>query len=531
MPDPPSLAAVLEHAERWLKNRVGSLDPRALASALVARYGEDRTFSVPILTTCALMHRLGDGPAAWAQVISLPFELAAFPSSWFAALRLPVVSYALPALIAIGYARHSHAPSRNPLVRWLRRAVAPRALALLTRMQPPNGGFLEATPLTSFVVMSLAASGEIAHPVTRCGADFLLASQRPDGSWPIDTNLATWLTTLATNALAASPRNPLPSAARDAIQSWLLNQQYRSVHPYTQAAPGAWAWTDLPGGVPDADDTAGALLALINLGTIDTRSMGAAVAGLQWLLDVQNRDGGLPTFCRGWGKLAFDRSSADITAHAIRAWLAWKNEVPATLSARLGQAIGRALQFLSHSQLPDGSWLPLWFGNQYRTDESNPAYGTARVLTALAECVRHRLDIPRPALLRGLQWLIQAQNAEGAWGGDPQTPPSVEETALAVEAISVCLSDPDSFFGKPPQALHAAARGAQWLANQVASGAFRQPAPIGFYFSKLWYYEKLYPLIFTVGALGAYQSCSSQPGGLPAGVSFGGERGKRPPDG
>jgi squalene-hopene/tetraprenyl-beta-curcumene cyclase len=27
-------------------------------------------------------------------------------------------------------------------------------------------------------------------------------------------------------------------------------------------------------------------------------------------------------------------------------------------------------------------------------------------------------------------------------------------------------------------------------------------APVGFYFAKLWYYEKLYPLVFTVAALG-----------------------------
>ena len=29
-----------------------------------------------------------------------------------------------------------------------------------------------------------------------------------------------------------------------------------------------------------------------------------------------------------------------------------------------------------------------------------------------------------------------------------------------------------------------------------------QPAPIGLYFSSLWYSERLYPLIWTVGALG-----------------------------
>ncbi len=30
-----------------------------------------------------------------------------------------------------------------------------------------------------------------------------------------------------------------------------------------------------------------------------------------------------------------------------------------------------------------------------------------------------------------------------------------------------------------------------------------QPAPIGFYFAKLWYYERLYPMVFTVAALEA----------------------------
>ncbi|MEZ6048428.1 MAG: hypothetical protein R3C11_23220 [Planctomycetaceae bacterium] len=40
---------------------------------------------------------------------------------------------------------------------------------------------------------------------------------------------------------------------------------------------------------------------------------------MNWLLDLQNRDGGWPTFCRGWGALPFDRSAPDLTAHALRA--------------------------------------------------------------------------------------------------------------------------------------------------------------------------------------------------------------------
>ena len=76
--------------------------------------------------------------------------------------------------------------------------------------------------------------------------------------------------------------------------------------------------------MPDADDTPGALLALLQLGTVesaDARSRG--IAGVRWLLDLQNRDGGIPTFCRGWGALPFDRSSPDLTAHTLRAWSAW----------------------------------------------------------------------------------------------------------------------------------------------------------------------------------------------------------------
>jgi squalene-hopene/tetraprenyl-beta-curcumene cyclase len=41
-----------------------------------------------------------------------------------------------------------------------------------------------------------------------------------------------------------------------------------------------------------------------------------------------------------------------------------------------------------------------------------------------------------------------------------------------------------------------------WLVAQVEAGGLNQPTPIGFYFAKLWYYEKLYPVIFTLAALG-----------------------------
>jgi squalene-hopene/tetraprenyl-beta-curcumene cyclase len=482
----------VHRAKSWLAQHSGgvSLDVERLTAAIIARYGKDRTFSVPILTMCALAGRLDDGAKAWRDVIPLPFELAAAPHQLFAALRLPVVSYALPALIAIGQARHHHLPPRNPLTRWLRDKCVERTLRKLADIQPSRGGFLEATPLTSFVTMSLAGSGRANHPVSRKGVAFLVASARPDGSWPIDTNLATWVTTLSVNALAEGGELVLNQAEREHIASWLLTQQYRVEHPYTHAAPGGWAWTDLPGGVPDADDTAGALLALHHLRACDQRTLAAVELGVKWLLDLQNSDGGIPTFCRGWTNLPFDRSSPDLTAHALRAWAAWSTPLSPSLAARMTRAMDRAVDYLQRTQRADGSWLPLWFGNQHAHDDENPTYGTARVLRGLES-----LDVsgfPGIAELRerGAQWLASIQNEDGSWSGLRGGPASVEETALSIEALA-------AFPAHSP----AVKRGLDWLVARVEDGSWTQPSPIGFYFAKLWYFERLYPLIFTVGAL------------------------------
>ncbi len=164
--------------------------------AVIARYGKDKTFSVPILTHCALA-----GLVDWDEVTPLPFELACLPPQFYKTIRLPVVSYALPALIAIGQVRFHHRPPRFFLQRWLRRSAISRSLKLLEKIQPTSGGFLEAAPLTSFVTMSLASCGLTEHPVVKRGVQFLINSVRADGSWPIDTNLATWATTLSVNAL------------------------------------------------------------------------------------------------------------------------------------------------------------------------------------------------------------------------------------------------------------------------------------------------------------------------------------------
>jgi len=43
-----------------------------------------------------------------------------------------------------------------------------------------------------------------------------------------------------------------------------------------------------------------------------------------------------------------------------------------------------------------------------------------------------------------------------------------------------------------------------------------QPAPIGLYFAHLWYSEELYPLIWTLDALGRVLKSESQRGASPS---------------
>lgn len=481
--------AAAGRAEAWITARAGNLDPAQLMRAVEARYGNDRTFAVPIMTLCAIAGKLGDDP--WRWVRPLPFEFAACPRAWFRFANLQVVSYALPALIAVGLARFRGRPPRNQLTRAVRAATAKRTLRLLTTLQPSSGGFLEAIPLTGFVVMSLLAAGEDAHPVIARGLTFLRRARRADGSWPIDIDLATWVTTGAVNALAAGDGlTALSVQQRGDLRDWLLRQQHRVVHPYTGSPPGGWAWTDLPGGVPDADDTAGALIALHHLDAANPQVIAAATAGVTWLIGMQNRDGGLPTFCRGWGALAFDRSAPDLTAHVLIAFAAWRTALPASLRVAVERTIANGLAYLRRTQRPDGAWVPLWFGNEHEPDERNPTYATARVVHGLA------LLAPQGAqqcdeLRRGVAWLLTAQHPDGGWGGGRASPASIEETGLALDALlrAGCTDAPRI------------AAGMAALRRMTDDGTRFPAAPIGFYFANLWYFERLYPLIFSAGAV------------------------------
>ena len=124
----PAAVAALEQADRFLASRSAARG-RSLGETIQREYGADRTFAVPILMTCGLA-----GVVTWDGIPDLPFELAVFPHRWYRLLRLQVVSYALPALIAIGLL----IDRRNPPRSRLRRSAAEDHYAPRLGETPPN---------------------------------------------------------------------------------------------------------------------------------------------------------------------------------------------------------------------------------------------------------------------------------------------------------------------------------------------------------------------------------------------------------
>ncbi len=484
---------LLKEIRLYLASHKISPGEKNLVASVLAYYGRDFTFSVPILSMLTICNAIPK--ESIRKIPQLPFELALLPASWYRFMNLHVVSYALPALIGVGI--YIHTKLRNgalSLKGFHRNRFIKPAIKKLESIMPDSGGFLEAIPLTAFVTMCLLESGIGNSAVAIKGLDFLRSQQRKDGSWPIDTNLSTWVTTLAIKALGPHMKTILGNDEVQFLRKYLLSLQYKSTHSFNGAAPGGWGWTGYSGSVPDADDTSGAILALLDVYSGTEEEAAAIVNGCNWLLCVQNKDGGFPTFCKGWGKLPFDKSCADLTGHALLALLKTTEllhqQIPPGLLSEIDRSIHMAMGYLTGQQSKTGAWLPLWFGNQLTPDKTNPVYGTARVCIYLGDCLTVQYpDIKFMHYLGRLagkarNYLLLQQNDDGSWGGEKGIIGTIEETSLAICALAADHKE-------------ASARGLEWLFKQEKITA----APIGLYFAMLWYDEKLYPLIYYTEAL------------------------------
>lgn len=468
---------------------------KKISDGVLDYYGTDLTFSVPILSMCALSGVI----SSWKRIPPFPFELAVLPQKFFRFLNLPVVSYAIPALIAIGILQLRKKHKLNSITAKMREPFVRSTMKKLITLQPEDGGFLEAAPLTAFVSMCLSAAGFTNHPVTQKSAKFLVDTQRKDGSWPIDTDLAGWATSLAATALG----DDLDEKQKNEIANIIKNNATKDVHQFTGAPAGGWGWTNLTGSVPDGDDTSGALVALHKL--LGGKYCEEVGKGIEWLMQLQNNDGGMPTFCKGWGKLPFDRSAPDITAHAILAMGLWVKVLPAEIKSRCEKCLERMMAWLEKNSVSaEGSscikWTPLWFGDQDATDEKSHVYGTATLMDYLT-----RLDNQRATTLAcsGLDYLLETQNPDGGWGGQKDVRSKVTLTAKAIGALCGIIKQQNDEKSNQQnyKITEAIVKGIDFLYERYEEGTLYEREPIGLYFARLWYSEELYNMCYILTAL------------------------------
>ena len=266
----------------------------------------------------------------------------------------------------------------------------------------------------------------------------------------------------------------LPSGrpALERAAAWLVGQQSTVECDWCLRAPGVqpggWPFEFYNQCYPDTDDTA---LVLNAFNELDRAHSAEFERGLQWMLGMQNEDGGWGAFDRendtrlveqipfcDFGEV-LDPSSADVTAHILE-----------TLG-RLGYSthelhVAKGLHYLWGQQEPDGSWFGRWGVNYI--------YGTGAVLVGLAQLGFSASDA---RLAQAVNWLREHENEDGGWGEsclsytDPawrgRGPSTASQTAWAVLGLLAVLDQPDD---------PALAAGVRWLlGHQNVDGAWDEP--------------------------------------------------------
>jgi squalene-hopene/tetraprenyl-beta-curcumene cyclase len=195
---------------------------------------------------------------------------------------------------------------------------------------------------------------------------------------------------------------------------WMLSTQVLGPGDWQcknkDAEPGGWAFEFRNDFFPDVDDTAFVLMALQRVKHPDPDRMETAVRlGIQWLLSMQNKDGGWGAFDRDNDRQLFcnipfadhnamiDPSTADVTARVVECLgrFGWPAEHP---------VIQRAVKFLLKDQCEDGSWFGRW-GVNY-------VYGTSGALRALETVSLTAKEFCQ----RAVTWLRAVQKADGSFG-------------------------------------------------------------------------------------------------------------------
>jgi squalene-hopene/tetraprenyl-beta-curcumene cyclase len=332
---------------------------------------------------------------------------------------------------------------------------ATRTLTLLATFQNRDGSWNASTVQTALILPALRAAGlPPGHPMVASTLGWL-ESQRvrdSDGLHFEAFGSPVWCTAGNVRALLAAGESPADERMMRALE-WLIGAQARIEQPEVDnrnpGAPriGGWAFQVGNETMVDNDDTGAVLaaygdaLANAALDRDATRRLGASRdLGRDWLLGMQNPDGGWSAFVHGLpakrpGPLFSGpvEVSLDDPVAAVRTLLDPPRELgdPSTedLTGRVLDGLGRvglttssaavlrAIDFLRAQQFEHGGFWGRWTVNYLAS--------TACVLEGLA---RVGSDMSETWVRRAVGFVLSRQNADGGWG---ELPDSYRDPSLA----------------------------------------------------------------------------------------------------
>jgi squalene-hopene/tetraprenyl-beta-curcumene cyclase len=316
-----------------------------------------------------------------------------------------------------------------------------------------------------------------------------------------------WDTCIAMVALEEAGLRPDHPALVKAAD-WILSKQVLGPGDWQvknkDAEPGGWAFEFRNDFYPDVDDTAFVLMALQRVKHPDPARMEAAMRrGIQWLLSMQNHDGGWGAFDRDNDRkflcnipfadhnAMIDPSTADVTARVVECLgrYGWSAEHP---------VIQRGVKFLFQDQCKDGSWFGRWGVNYI--------YGTSGVLRALETVSLATREFCK----RAVNWLRSVQKVDGSFGESllsydvPSTKgqgtSTASQTAWGLIGLLASAGTEDP----------AVAKAVAYLVHrQQADGSWSEPEFTGTGFPGVFYLKyHLYRNSFPVYALARYSNQS-----------------------
>jgi squalene-hopene/tetraprenyl-beta-curcumene cyclase len=312
-----------------------------------------------------------------------------------------------------------------------------------------------------------------------------------------------WDTVLSAHALFQSG-TPADDPAMARAVTWLIGKQTRRSGDWAvrnPAPPGGWYFEMRNEFYPDVDDTCMALMVLAQARAGTDAAREAAIArGLDWMLGMQNEDGGWASFDRGNDKdwlthvpfadhnAMIDPSTADITGRVLE-----------SLAALGGfdlqhPVVQRAIAFLKRDQTTEGAWYGRWGVNYL--------YGTWQALRGLA-VIGEKMDAIY--VRRAVRWLVDHQNGDGGWGESIASYDDLSKKAVGESTSSQTAWAIMGLMAAGEVASPAVRRGVAWLLERQSAGTWEQIPWTGTGFPKVFYLNyHFYRHYFPLMALGQY---------------------------